>query len=263
MLTDLDKLQGAWDVLTLEIDGRDVPAASFPGSQIIVSKDRFTSAAMGASYAGTFELGGAKTIKTIDMSFSAGPPAGTRQLGIYKLNGDSWTICLAMRGTTRPSRFATRPDSGIALQTFTRAAKAGGGRVFRPGISTELPPSSAPPTPLEGEWAMVEGVFNGAAMDKSAVVWARRLTHGDVTKVVAGTHTMLEARFTIDEKASPRSIDYDNLSGSNKGKKQAGIWEIAGDTLRVCMSAPGKPRPKDFASTKGDGRSFTTWRRNA
>jgi hypothetical protein len=43
-------------------------------------------------------------------------------------------------------------------------------------------------------------------------------------------------------------------------KPQAGIFELKGDSLRICMSEPGKARPGEFASKAGDGRSFTSWR---
>ena len=49
-------------------------------------------------------------------------------------------------------------------------------------------------------------------------------------------------------------------AGASVGESQAGIAELTGDTLKVCMAAPGKPRPSDFSSKAGDGRSYTTWR---
>jgi len=265
-MPDLDKLQGAWDVRSLEMDGRAVSPSSFPGSQLVITKNAFAAVEMGAPYQGTFTLGERKTPKTIDMHFSEGPPKGTSNLGIYKLTGGRWTICIATHGTTRPSKFATKPDTGLALQTFERAgaaSKPAGKSTSEPRATTSTasaPTSSGAPTALEGEWAMVEGVFNGAPMDKSMVAWCQRVTRGDITAVLAGPQTMVKARFKIDASTSPHAIDYDNLAGSNTGKAQAGIWVIVGDTLRVCMAAPGKPRPKDFASAKGDGRSFTTWR---
>jgi uncharacterized protein (TIGR03067 family) len=72
---------------------------------------------------------------------------------------------------------------------------------------------------------------------------------------------MLKARFTIDPAKSPREIDYVNLAGSHRAKAQAGIFELARDTLQICMAAPGAARPADFASNRGDGRSYTVWRK--
>jgi len=51
------------------------------------------------------------------------------------------------------------------------------------------------------------------------------------------------------------------MVGANRGKPQAGIFELDGDVLRLCMAAAGNARPDDFTSKSKDGRSFTTWRR--
>ena len=60
----------------------------------------------------------------------------------------------------------------------------------------------------------------------------------------------------------PAAIDYVNLHGGVKGKAQAGIYELAGDSLKICMAAPGQPRPKTFESHPKDGGSYTRWRRS-
>jgi uncharacterized protein (TIGR03067 family) len=278
MPTDLDKLQGTWHVASLETDGRKMPADALAGAHIVVTKDRFRSVTMGMTYGGTIEINEKKTPKMLDLVFNHGPEEGNRNLGVYKLAGDRWTICLATHGTTRPKTFVAKPGTGIALETLRRGAAAAGpaprarasaakaamaraaAALAATSPAADAATSSGTPTVIEGEWAMVSGVFSGVAMDKSMLAWAKRVTRGDVTSVVAGPQVMLTARFTLDDSATPHTIDYDNLAGSNTGKAQAGIWEIKADILSVCMSAPGKPRPKDFASTKGDGRSFTTWR---
>lgn len=55
----------------------------------------------------------------------------------------------------------------------------------------------------------------------------------------------------------------DNRPGELKMKTgnemQPGIYELNGKTLRLCFAAPGRERPGDFASTPGDGRTFTVW----
>ena len=107
---------------------------------------------------------------------------------------------------------------------------------------------------------MVSGVFNGVAMDKSMVQWVKRVTHGNRSMVLAGPQVMLNVEFTSDPAKSPKAIDYKNLAGSNKGKSQLGIYEFTGDTVQFCIAPPGKPRPADFASKPGDGRSYTVWK---
>ena len=275
---DIDTLQGQWDIATLEMDGAQMPAPSFAGASITIAADRFVSTGMGLTYEGTVVVDQAKRPKSIDLLFTVGHAAGTRNLGIYELKGDRWTLCLATRGARRPRTFATRADTGLALETLERAAAAGhkaGSKTksVATAKSVTTPPAlrSAKPvapalkstrakTRWEGEWKMVSGTFSGVPMAESMVEWVKRETRGDVTRVLAGPQIMVHARFTLDDSRQPNLVEYVNVSGSNKGKAQSGIAELTDDTLRVCVSAPGKPRPDGFSSKKGDGRSFTTWR---
>src|SRR5689334_8949013 len=94
--SDLKNLQGAWRITSLETDGEEMPPESFQGAQIIIHGDKFTSVGMGFEYEGAMVIDESKKTKAFDLVFTAGPQKGTRNLGIYKLTGDSWTICLAM-----------------------------------------------------------------------------------------------------------------------------------------------------------------------
>ena len=107
---------------------------------------------------------------------------------------------------------------------------------------------------------MVSAVSNGGTMGGGLVAQARRVTRGDITTVFAGEQVVLKARFTLDPSTNPGSVNYLNLEGPLAKKPQMGIFERRGDLLRICMSPPKKPRPFDFSSTSGDGRTLTTWR---
>jgi uncharacterized protein (TIGR03067 family) len=278
MSREIDALQGSWTITALENDGAEMPSSAFIGAGITIDGDRFTSTGMGGTYEGTVVIDETKKPKTLDLIFTHGHAAGTRNVGIYTLDGGRWTICLATRGNRRPRAFATRPDMGLALETLERAITSGSANRKRrsgakgkvgaspasvhassPALRTSKPPTGAT-TAWEGEWAMVSGIFNGVPMAESMVTWVKRVTRGDVTEVVAGPQTMLRARFTLDDARHPHVVEYTNLAGPNKGKAQTGIADMTGDTLRICMAAPGRPRPDGFSSTPGDGRSFTTWR---
>ncbi len=272
MPNDLDKLQGTWNVTSLETDGQKMPATAFNGARIVIEGNNFASLGMGATYEGAVKFDPASKPKAFDLLFAAGHAKGHRNLGIYKLAGDAWTICLATRGNKRPGKFATAPGTGFALETLERGRvtrKSGKQKSRRPsarGISdttkTAQPETAAsgPVTELEGEWAMVSAVLNGAAMNQAMVKWCQRITRGNVTRVVAGPQVFVNASFTLDNSRKPHVIDYVNLEGASKGESQAGIFELIGDSLKICMSAPGQPRPADFSSKPGDGRSYTTWR---
>lgn len=50
--------------------------------------------------------------------------------------------------------------------------------------------------------------------------------------------------FTIDASKMPRWIDMED----SKKNKEPGIYEITGDTLKVCAARPSAERPKEFAT---------------
>jgi uncharacterized protein (TIGR03067 family) len=252
MADDIDLLQGAWIITSLEMDGQETAAAMLGDARIIIKGDRFTSIGMGAVYEGTLKLADSKKPSQIDMAFDKGHARGTTNLGIYKLDGDTWRICLATRGTVRPSKFASTPGSGFAVETLTR-----GGAKTKTRASKKTKAGTPPATELEGEWSMISGIFDGKPMDESMVKWVKRVTHGNETSVLAGPNVMLKAEFTIDASASPKTIDY-----LNKGKGQHGIYEFEGNVLKIYMAAPGSPRPTGFEAVPGKGSTLTVWKRS-
>ena len=72
---------------------------------------------------------------------------------------------------------------------------------------------------------------------------------------------MMKMKFTADSSKSPKTIDYVNTGGANKGKSQQGIYVFEGKLLKICMAAPGAGRPDEFESKPGDGRMLTVWER--
>ena len=144
MPDDLEKLQGTWHVTALELDGQTMTANAFDGALIVIDKRQFTSIGMGFTYEGIVELNERRKPKTLDMLFTAGHATGVRNLGIYKLNGGKWTLCLATRGTERPKKFATMPDTGLALETLERGA---GPRSTRGKSRAQSRPASTASTP--------------------------------------------------------------------------------------------------------------------
>jgi len=270
--TDLEKLQGSWVVTAMEADGQQLAAETLAGAKVVVRGSKFKSLSMGATYEGTISLDATKKPKTFDLRFTAGPEKGNCNLGIYRLDDDGWTICLATRGTKRPVAFATKPNTGMALETLeregARGRRAAGKAKTRPAARSkdraaeadEKAAAEGPVTELEGNWQMLAATFNGAPMDDSAVKWCKRMTRGSLTTVVAGPQTFLKARFSLDRSKKPNAIDYMNLGGRDAGKSQLGIMELGGDLLKICMASPGKPRPTDFVSKPGDDRSYTTWK---
>lgn len=254
MRDDLDLIQGTWAVAELEMEGQTISGGMLSNARVEVTGNRFSSLGMGAVYEGTLTIDDSSTPRQLNMKFEAGPEKGNTNLGIYELNGDAWKICLAIRGDVRPSAFSAPAGSGFVFETLTRSEST-----VRPAAPATTVSSVV--SEFEGEWRMVSAVMNGQAMEASAVEWVKRVTHGNETTVYAGHQMMMKMEFTSDATQAPRTIDYLNTGGSNKGKTQEGIYEFEDGLLKVCVAAPGGARPTQFQSERGDGRTFTVWKR--
>ncbi len=265
MKKEIEKLQGTWNISSLEVDGQAMPAMG----AIVVKGNRFTTSAMGAEYGGTIAVDEKKTPKTFDLKFTSGPEKGNTNFGIFELDGDTWKICLSMTGKDRPKKFATSPGSGHALEILQREKP---GRKQKAGKKAETLEKSAaqpiiqsqrsgePAPELGGEWSMVSCVMNGQALDAAMLKYGKRVAKENEMTVLMAGRALLKARFAVDRTKSPKTMDYILLLSPNEGKSQYGIYEFDGEILRTCFSAPGQARPTKFESVAGDGRTSTIWK---
>jgi uncharacterized protein (TIGR03067 family) len=66
---------------------------------------------------------------------------------------------------------------------------------------------------------------------------------------------------TIDPSKSPKTIDVTITEGPSKGLVMLGIYDITGDTLKVCFDMGGKKRPTEFKSAPGSATFFNVHKR--
>jgi uncharacterized protein (TIGR03067 family) len=117
---DLEPFQGTWKLAAFELEGKQLDIDDFKETRLTVKGDAFTMTTAAATYKGTFKTDGAKKPKAIDMTFTDGPEKGKTSLGIYEIDGDNWKICIGLTGKERPKEFATKADSGHALEVLKR-----------------------------------------------------------------------------------------------------------------------------------------------
>lgn len=277
-VTQLRALEGEWTFVGLETDGVAVPTAMTAESRLLIDGDRFRMTSPEADYEGVMTVDVESTPWRLDIAFVAGPEAGHVAEGIFEQKGDTLTICLGLVGSSRPKNFVTTKGSGHALERLRRASSVrprgvtGGRKPEAPPLSTPVAPSAVdlasfdgPLSPLvtqmQGEWKPTALVRDGEAMNEPWLAFGSRIGSGSEVKVVFGGQTMVHAKVKVDESVVPIAIDYLGLSGASKGRVTLGVIEWAGDELRVNMAAPGQPRPEDFTSAKGSGRTLSQWRR--
>jgi uncharacterized protein (TIGR03067 family) len=247
MAGDLDRLQGTWSIVSLEMDGQKMSG----GGQIVVRGNRFTTSAMGAAYQGTVVVRETSSPKIFDLHFEDGPEKGNTSLGIYELEGDTWRICLTTRGKRRPKEFAAPPGTGIALETLQRGTAAD------IPVAAQAPAATVSRTAgeIDGEWIPLSVVIDGKPLEKHLLKYGKRTATASEVTVKFGPQVMVQAQYSVDRSCSPMTMDY-RLSG---GRTQYGIWTLEDNRLTTCFSAPGKARPTEFSSIRGDGRTLTVW----
>ena len=116
---DLDKLQGTWDLVTLNLDGKEIPAERIKAAKLqTVYKGNNLSRVNNAkkSDSAAIKIDSSKSPKHLDTTNKD----GVTEVGIYKLNGDSLTICTRTEsGKERPTKFEPNADKTI-LTTWKR-----------------------------------------------------------------------------------------------------------------------------------------------
>jgi uncharacterized protein (TIGR03067 family) len=69
--------------------------------------------------------------------------------------------------------------------------------------------------------------------------------------------------FQLDAVSTPSTLDVTFTQGPEKGNKYLGIYDLQGDTWRLCRTLAGKDRPPAFATKAGSGRILQTLRHAA
>jgi uncharacterized protein (TIGR03067 family) len=114
---------------------------------------------------------------------------------------------------------------------------------------------------LDGEWSMVSGEANRAAMPDAMVKTGKRVAKDGETTITFGGRVYFKAKFKIDPTKTPKTIDYTMTEGPTKGKTQLGIYERDGDSVKFCFAAPGADRPSDFTAKQGSQQTLSVWKR--
>jgi len=117
--TDLDRLQGTWNLTSAMQDGKALSDDKVKQTTIVFKGDTFRfpgSAEYATSREGTIKLDESKTPKEMD----AISTEKEVMLGIYVLQENGYKVCFAPAGQPRPTEFTSTPGSGYILQAWER-----------------------------------------------------------------------------------------------------------------------------------------------
>jgi uncharacterized protein (TIGR03067 family) len=118
---ELDKLQGEWTLVSTEVGGKKRPDTENALSKLTISENQWvgTHRDFPRQNRSTIEIDPSKDPKTIDL---ISRHENATAPGIYKLEGDTLTVCYGTVGGERPKEFKTTQESGV-LVVLKRAKK--------------------------------------------------------------------------------------------------------------------------------------------
>jgi uncharacterized protein (TIGR03067 family) len=111
---------------------------------------------------------------------------------------------------------------------------------------------------LQGNWSIAEAERDGMKAPEDEIKKITLTIKGD--KLVARRtenagkpeEKVYDMSFTIDPTQKPKWIDVTYTDGERKGESSQGIYDLEGNTLKICMSR-GNTRPNDF-ETKAESQ---------
>lgn len=230
----MDRFQGTWSIVSLEVEGRELPDGAFGGSQIVMEGDRFTTVSMGANYGGTFRLNADSRPVTLDMLFDEGPHAGQASLAIAKIDSDRLTLCLGFAGSERPTGFTTSPGSGHALEVLERQVG--------PPATASGSTHAIKKTALQSE---------AASGSSHATKEPRRQAEGTSDSSPAPRRGARESEGTSGSAPAPRRTERQSEGTpipDGTVQDTAEMQRLQGEWTMLCGNMDGQPMPDAFAA---------------
>ena len=113
---------------------------------------------------------------------------------------------------------------------------------------------------LDGVWKPVAVELAGTKFPEAVYsAWRLELSKGKY--VLKGAESPDSGTVAVDAAKKPRTMDVTGTDGPNKGKTFPCIYELDGDTLRICYDLSGKNRPTEFKTAKETKLYLVTYHR--
>ncbi|MFO0876278.1 MAG: TIGR03067 domain-containing protein [Gemmataceae bacterium] len=127
---------------------------------------------------------------------------------------------------------------------------------MQPAFSEDVKDSDA----IQGTWLASAAELAGKSFPEE-VRKSIKLTLKDGKYTVAVGKNLDQGTVKLDSSAKPRTLDITGTEGPNKGKTIQAIYELDGDTLKICYDLSGKGRPAEFKTAEGTKLFRVTYKR--
>jgi uncharacterized protein (TIGR03067 family) len=105
---------------------------------------------------------------------------------------------------------------------------------------------------FEGTWKFVSLEMEKMKLSEEALKHFQLKLEGDKFTTI-DENRKSHGTFKVDPAKKPKTIDMTMTDGPLKGKTMVGIYELEGDTYKVCVDMSGKTRPTELAIKPGSG----------
>jgi len=123
-------------------------------------------------------------------------------------------------------------------------------------LAADVPDAKA----IQGDWKPVKAELGGQPMAEE-VLKTISLKIGEGTYEVHVANSPDKGTVTVDSSTTPKSMTITGTEGPNKGKTFPCIYELKGETLRICYDLSGVKRPSEFKTTAGTKLYLVTYAR--
>lgn len=118
---DLKAMQGTWERVAMELQGKPAPNELIDGWKSTYEGDRLTLSNKEGIYRHCIvTLDPARMPKAVNTWDTEGPAADQTLSGIYELSGDRLKLCFALPGKPRPTEFTTKSGTGSFYFEYKR-----------------------------------------------------------------------------------------------------------------------------------------------
>lgn len=114
---------------------------------------------------------------------------------------------------------------------------------------------------LQGGWVCVAMEREGDEVPADNFKGSTALYEDDRVTLYRDGEVFRRGIVTLDPTSSPKKVNTWDLGGPYEDKTVPGIYEVDGDTLKICFSRPGADRPAEFTTKKAPGFLYCTYKR--
>ncbi len=116
------------------------------------------------------------------------------------------------------------------------------------------------PDAIQGTWLPATAELGGKMFPDEVRKSIKLVIKDDKYTVTVGKGVD-QGTIKLDPTAKPKKMDITGTDGPNKGKTIPAIYELDGDSLRICYDLSGKSHPKEFKTMEGTALYLVTYKR--